>query len=55
MKELGNKISSNELEQETLPGLNPNPISPSLSSAERSLHRLSISGDSISPVDEPTP
>ena len=52
---LGNKISSNELEQETLPGLNPNPISPSLSSAERSLHRLSISGDSISPIGEPTP
>tara|TARA_B100001996_G_scaffold383035_1_gene376965 strand:- start:4673 stop:6616 length:1944 start_codon:yes stop_codon:yes gene_type:complete len=47
--------SSNESEQEILPGLDSNPISPSLSSEERSLHRLSISGESISPVDEPKP
>ena len=50
-----NKISVNELEQEILPGLKPNPISPSLSSEERSLHRLSFTGKSISPVDEPKP
>ena len=49
------KIPVNELEQEILPGFVPNPISPSLSSEERSLHRLSITGKSISPVDEPKP
>ena len=51
-----NNISSpNELEQNVLPGLDPNPVSPPLSSAERSLHRLSKLGDSISPIDEPEP
>ena len=50
-----NKILTNELEQETLPGLNSDPVSPSLSSEERSLHRLSKLGKSISPVDEPKP
>ena len=49
------KISVNELEQEILPGLKPDPVSPSLSSEERSLHRLSFTGKSISPVDEPKP
>ena len=41
--------------QEILPGLKPDPVSPSLSSEERSLHRLSFTGKSISPVDEPKP
>ena len=50
-----NKILINELEQETLPGLKSDPVSPSLSSEERSLHRLSKLGKSISPVDEPKP
>ncbi len=50
-----NKILTNELEQETLPGLNSDPVSPSLSSEERSLHRLSKLGKSISPIDEPKP
>tara|TARA_B110000495_G_scaffold184860_1_gene182213 strand:- start:779 stop:2725 length:1947 start_codon:yes stop_codon:yes gene_type:complete len=50
-----NKKPPNVLEQEVLPGLDSTPISPSLSSEERSLHRLSISGNSISPVDEPKP
>ena len=50
-----NKILTNELEQETLPGLKSDPVSPSLSSEERSLHRLSKLGKSISPVDEPKP
>ena len=50
-----NKILTNELEQEILPGLNSDPVSPSLSSEERSLHRLSKLGKSISPVDEPKP
>ena len=50
-----NKILTNELEQETLPGLNSDPVSPSLSSEERSLPRLSKLGKSISPVDEPKP
>ena len=46
-----NKISVNELEQEILPGFKPDPVSPSLSSEERSLHRLSFTGHSISPVE----
>ena len=50
-----NKILTNELEQEILPGLNSDPVSPSLSSEERSLHRLSKLGKSISPIDEPKP
>ena len=43
----------NNLEQQTLPGLDSNPISPSLSSEERKLHRFSLDGESVSPVDEP--
>ena len=48
-------LKNNELEQKVLPGLDPNPVSSSLSSAERSLHRLSKLGDSISPINEPKP
>ena len=47
------KSSKNDKQQQVLPGLNPRPISQSLSSAERSLHRFSRSGISISPIDEP--
>ena len=47
------KSSTNDKQQQVLPGLNPRPISQSLSSAERSLHRFSRSGISISPIDEP--
>ena len=47
------KSSTNDTQQQVLPGLNPRPISQSLSSAERSLHRFSRSGISISPIDEP--
>ena len=43
----------NNLEQQTLPGLDSKPISPSLSSEERKLHRFSLDGESVSPVDEP--
>lgn len=48
-------LKNNDLEQKVLPGLDPNPVSSSLSSAERSLHRLSKLGDSISPINEPKP
>ena len=47
------KSSLNDIQQQVLPGLNPRPITQSLSSAERSLHRFSRSGISISPIDEP--
>ncbi len=47
------KSSTNDTQQQVLPGLNPRPITQSLSSAERSLHRFSRSGISISPIDEP--
>ena len=47
------KSSTNDTQQQVLPGLNPRPISQSLSFAERSLHRFSRSGISISPIDEP--
>ena len=47
------KSSKNDKQQQVLPGLNPRPITQSLSSAERSLHRFSRSGISISPIDEP--
>ena len=47
------KSSTNDKQQQVLPGLNPRPITQSLSSAERSLHRFSRSGISISPIDEP--
>ena len=43
----------NNFEQQTLPGLDSNPISQSLSSEERKLHRFSLGGESVSPVDEP--
>ena len=43
----------NNSEQQTLPGLDSNPISQSLSSEERKLHRFSLTGKSVSPVDEP--
>ena len=43
----------NNLEQQTLPGLDSKPIAPSLSSEERKLHRFSLDGESVSPVDEP--
>ena len=43
----------NNLEQQTLPGLDSKPISPSLSSEERKLHRFSLDGESVSPVVEP--
>ncbi|MCH1524731.1 MAG: hypothetical protein L7S41_06285, partial [Candidatus Thalassarchaeaceae archaeon] len=55
MNKYETKISVSELEQEILPGFKPDPISPSLSSEERSLHRLSFTGKSISPVNEPKP
>ena len=55
MNKYETKVSVNELEQEILPGFKPDPVSPSLSSEERSLHRLSFTGQSISPVDEPKP
>tara|TARA_B100001778_G_scaffold177333_1_gene145882 strand:+ start:95 stop:2044 length:1950 start_codon:yes stop_codon:yes gene_type:complete len=47
------KIFPNDLEQQILPGLDSNPISQSLSSEERGLHRFSMNGVSVSPVDEP--
>jgi DNA mismatch repair protein MutL len=47
------KIFPNNLEQQILPGLDSNPISQSLSSEERGLHRFSMNGVSVSPVDEP--
>ena len=44
---------SNDLGQQTLPGLDSEPISKSLSSEERKLHRFSVGGESVSPIDEP--
>jgi len=44
-----------QTEQSTLPGLDPTPITSSLSSEERTLHRLSALGEAKSPLDEPTP
>ena len=41
-------------EQETLPGMDTEPVAPSLSSEERELHRHAI-GQSTSPLDEPPP
>ena len=48
-----NNPNSDNSEQQILPGLDPNPISHSLSSEERKLHRFSLGGESVSPVDEP--
>ena len=48
-----NDTDLNNSEQQTLPGLDSNPISQSLSSEERELHRFSLTGKSVSPVDEP--
>ena len=48
-----NDTDLNNSEQQTLPGLDSNPISQSLSSEERKLHRFSLTGKSVSPVDEP--
>jgi len=45
-------ISSSEIPQKTLPGMDEKPISPALSSAERELHRYSRIGVHISPTDE---
>jgi DNA mismatch repair protein MutL len=41
-------------EQDTLPGMDSEPITPSLSSEERELHRHAV-GSSTSPLDEPIP
>ncbi len=41
-------------EQDTLPGLEAEPVAPSLSSEERELHRHAV-GKSTSPLDEPVP
>ena len=41
-------------EQNTLPGMDTEPIAPSLSSEERELHRHAV-GESTSPLDEPVP
>ena len=48
-----NDTDLNNSEQQTLPGLDSNPISQSLSSEERELHRFSLTGKSVAPVDEP--
>ena len=45
-------ISSSEIPQRTLPGMDEKPVSPALSSAERELHRYSKMGNHISPTDE---
>ena len=47
-------ISDSQTHQETIPGLDSEPISPALSSQERSLHRHS-SNEAKSPLDEPKP
>jgi len=47
-------ISDSQTHQETIPGLDSEPISPALSSQERSLHRHS-SDEAKSPLDEPKP
>lgn len=50
---INNNSDLDNFEQKTLPGLDSNPISQSLSSEERKLHRFSLGGESVSPVDEP--
>tara|TARA_B110000444_G_scaffold228611_1_gene234524 strand:- start:5451 stop:7460 length:2010 start_codon:yes stop_codon:yes gene_type:complete len=45
-------VSSSQTPQQILPGMEENPISPALSSAERELHRYSKIGNQISPNDE---
>ncbi len=45
-------MSTSEIPQETLPGLDSNPIAPALSSAERDLHRHAKNAKSVSPNDE---
>ena len=50
---INNNSDLDNFEQQTLPGLDSNPISQSLSSEERKLHRFSLGGESVSPVDEP--
>lgn len=45
-------VSSSQEPQQILPGMEENPISPALSSAERELHRYSSIGTKISPNDE---
>ena len=45
-------VSSSQTPQQILPGMDENPISPALSSAERELHRYSKIGNQISPNDE---
>ena len=47
-------VSSSEIDQQILPGLDQNPITQSLSSEERQLHRHAC-GKSVSPLDEPRP
>ena len=50
---INNNSDLDNFEQQTLPGLDSNPISQPLSSEERKLHRFSLGGESVSPVDEP--
>ena len=50
---INNNSDLDNFEQQTLPGLDSNPISQSLSSEERKLHRFSLGGESVSPIDEP--
>lgn len=45
-------ISSSQIPQQTLPGMEDKPIAPALSHAERDLHRHSKCGVAISPTDE---
>ena len=46
-------LSSSPLPQQTLPGMESEPIAPALSSAERDLHRHAHAASATSPVDEP--
>ena len=46
-------VSESPLNQETLPNLGIEKISPALSSAERDLHRWCSGAESVSPLDEP--
>ena len=50
---ISNNSNLDNFVQQTLPGLDSNPISQSLSSEERTLHRFSLGGESVSPIDEP--
>ena len=50
---ISNNSNLDNFVQQTLPGLDSNPISQSLSSEERKLHRFSLGGESVSPIDEP--